>query len=893
LEARLLWWARGAVAAVLGVTVSAWAGWMTGRQYLTRIFASWPVMTPWTAVLLSALGVSILVQLGVVSGPRVWFGRAVAVAAGAVAVVFLLAYATGRSPGVDLLWFGDEVRAVQETWPGRPSPPTSSTVALLAVAVGLTSVDQRWARVARAMGLAFATGLAFVSIGAYLFGALSIVTVTPSTGVAISTALCLTLLGLAAVLARPDLNPVAWMLQRPDRASLVQLAGVVGAIPVMIALIYGALVLRLEQERLAWAIAVLSATAVAGIALFFVFDRERRTRLATEARLESIVANAPNPVAIRTPGGGFDYVNQGFSDIWGQKYPDQILGKTPRDLAPLDAELGRKLTEVEAAVMRGETSAFEHIFPGFGDPVTVEFQLFPVRDASGKVVNFGAIGTDVTARDRQEQALRRATARAKAAMRDAEAANRAKTSFLATMSHELRTPLNAILGFSDLLRRDPTLSSGQRDELDIISRSGMHLLGLINQVLDMAKIESGQTVAEMSAVDLPMLVDDVDAMMRTRAESAGLQFVVEVADDVPRYIRSDGQKLRQILLNLVGNSLKFTTEGGVSARVKTSGDTGSSTHAGLRLVIEVEDSGAGIPAAQQQRIFEPFVQLNERGGAGTGLGLSIVREYARLLGGTVEVRSEVGSGSLFRVNLPVEVAKAEEVTTVDESRHVVGLAPGQPDWRVLVVEDDPVNRILLGGLLEDVGFTVAFAENGAECLKVFGEFRPHFIWMDRRMPVMDGLEATSLIRAREDGGEVKIAALTASVFEEQREEWVRAGIDGFVRKPFRQSEIFDCMHRLLGVDYLYREQAQQNQVPSGAELSRELAKLPASVRAQLTEALILGATARLAEVLQEVRPVSAELAGTLEQAIADFNYALVLDALDAVEPDGTNDRRPD
>ena len=244
LEARLLWWARGAVAAVLGVTVSAWAGWMTGRQYLTRIFASWPVMTPWTAVLLSALGVSILVQLGVVSGPRVWFGRAVAVAAGAVAVVFLLrTRPVGRR--VDLLWFGDEVRAVQETWPGCPSPPTSSTVALLAVAVGLTSVDQRWARVARAMGLAFATGLAFVSIGAYLFGALSIVTVTPSTGVAISTALCLTLLGLAAVLARPDLNPVAWMLQRPDRASLVQLAGVVGAIPVMIALIYGALVLRL------------------------------------------------------------------------------------------------------------------------------------------------------------------------------------------------------------------------------------------------------------------------------------------------------------------------------------------------------------------------------------------------------------------------------------------------------------------------------------------------------------------------------------------------------------------------------------------------------------------------------------------------------------------------
>ena len=169
--------------------------------------------------------------------------------------------------------------------------------------------------------------------------------------------------------------------------------------------------------------------------------------------------------------------------------------------------------------------------------------------------------------------------------------------------------------------------------------------------------------------------------------------------------------------------------------------------------------------------------------------------------------SRVGSGSLFRVEIPVEEARAQDISVADESRHVVGLAPGQPQWRVLVV-GRATEPLLLGRLLEEAGFEVAFAENGAECLRVFPEFRPHFIWMDRRMPVMDGLEATHRIREREDGAEVKIAAITASVFEDQREEWMRAGIDGFIRKPFRESEIFDCMADLLGVEYLYRDQAE-------------------------------------------------------------------------------------
>ncbi|MCB9408855.1 CHASE domain-containing protein [Mycolicibacterium sp.] len=471
--------------------------------------------------------------------------------------------------------------------------------------------------------------------------------------------------------------------------------------------------------------------------------------------------------------------------------------------------------------------------------------------------------------------LRASNESLRAVTEHAKAANRAKSDFLSAMSHELRTPLNSILGFSDLLRRDPTASADQRADLDIINRSGTHLLGLINQVLEMAKIESGRTALEPSPVDLPALVNDVELMMRGPAEAAGLRFVVEMADDVARYIVCDAQKVRQIMLNLLDNSLKFTAGGGVSLRVKTV------TGAGLRLVIEVEDSGAGIPEDQQQRIFEPFVRLQNVAAPGTGIGLALVADYLRLMGGEVEVTSKVGVGSLFRISIPVEPAKAGDITPVDASRRVVGLAPGQPQWRVLVVEDEPLNRQVLGRLLEQVGFVLAYAENGAQCLTIFDEFRPHFIWMDRRMPVMDGVEATSRIRQREGGREVKIAALTAAVLEDQRKEWVRAGIDGFVGKPFRESEVFDCMKSLLGVKYIYEDQADQSDTPSGIDLSPGLRALPETVRTQLAEALVIGQSSEITRAIDKVRETNPALADALAIPVADFNYGVVLEALEA------------
>lgn len=278
LQKQLMWWGRGAVVVVLVLAGSAVVGWATGLHQLTQIFANWPPMTPWTAVLVSALGLSILVQSGSPPPVRVWVGRGLAVAVGVIAGTFLVEYMTGRSLGLDLVWFPDGVRTLQQTWPGRPSPRTGSAVLALSVGAGLTRVDRRGATTVWATALAVAGTVSFVAVGAYLFGALSVVAVTPSTGMAVSTALCVFLLVCATLLDRPDRRPVAWLLARPDRLALVELTIAVGLGPILIALLHGVLTLRSMAEETAWMVAVLTAFAVVGVALFAVIERERLRR---------------------------------------------------------------------------------------------------------------------------------------------------------------------------------------------------------------------------------------------------------------------------------------------------------------------------------------------------------------------------------------------------------------------------------------------------------------------------------------------------------------------------------------------------------------------------------------------------------------------------------------
>jgi len=476
------------------------------------------------------------------------------------------------------------------------------------------------------------------------------------------------------------------------------------------------------------------------------------------------------------------------------------------------------------------------------------------------------------------EAMRRAETRAIEAQQQAEAANRAKSVFLSTMSHELRTPMNAILGFSALMRSDPAITEGQLENLNIINRSGEHLLRLINDVLDMAKIEAGRAVLEAETFDLGVLVQDIADMLGKHAEEKGLQLRLTLSAKLPQFIKSDKEKLHRVIVNLVSNAVKFTNHGSVTLRL--SDQPGNGVH---QLFIEVEDSGIGISKDDQARIFEPFIQLGQSGTQkGTGLGLAIAREYVELMGGNIEVESTPNTGSLFRVTVPVQSAEQIDVIPREVSKErVIGLEPGQPEYRILIVEDQLENQLLLQRLLKDAGFTVKLAENGAEGVELFQSFHPHFIWMDRRMPIMDGLEASRRIRALDGGKEVKIAAVSASVFGEQYSDTLPLGTDDFVRKPYRSSEIFECMKRHLGVRYLY-EQSKTSTVD--AELSsRTLAQLSELRRQELADALIHGNIKHITELILRIEEQDAVLARVLTHHVALFNYLPILKALEAVD----------
>jgi signal transduction histidine kinase/CheY-like chemotaxis protein len=486
------------------------------------------------------------------------------------------------------------------------------------------------------------------------------------------------------------------------------------------------------------------------------------------------------------------------------------------------------------------------------------------------------------------EAMRRANRRAGEARRQAEAANRAKSVFLANMSHELRTPLNAILGFSKLMRNDISSTPEQSRTLEIISRSGEHLLGLINSVLEMAKIEAGRVGLEEAVFDAHAMMRDLAAMMRGRAEAKGLQVTLEMAQDFPRGVLADEGKLRQVVLNLLGNAVKFTSHGGVTLRLATK-PTGESDR--VTLVFEVEDTGGGIGEEDQERIFEPFVQLGGRSDQeGTGLGLSIARQFVVLMGGTLGVESELGKGSVFRVEVPVELPDVAALTAARvKDAGLARLAPGQPEYRVLIVEDNDENWQLLQDLLQRAGFEVRVAKNGAEGVAAFESWRPHLIWMDWRMPVMDGLEATRRIRAMKGGGDVKIVALSASVAPEEQEQLMAAGADYFAPKPIHFDAIYDCLARQLGVRFGYDEAAVPAAMVSPADLDREaLQALPSPLRTELEQALASLEAAQIEEVVRRVSLCDSALAAALAGRAERLEYSAMLRAVRAC--DGTTDQ---
>ncbi len=542
-----------------------------------------------------------------------------------------------------------------------------------------------------------------------------------------------------------------------------------------------------------------------------------------EKKYHSIFANAKEGIFQCTPQGAYLNVNPALARIHGYHSPEEYIANAnnfgfQHFVNVEDFEIFRKIIANQGYVEEFITEAYRKD----KSKIWVSTNARAIRDDEGKIIYYEGSVEDITerklatealkmSRDQLEYLVKERTSQLEIAKELAEKANRAKTVFLANMSHELRTPLNAILGFSHLMKDSPDTNEEQRNNLDIITQSGGHLLNLINNVLDISKIESGRLELEETPFDLFQIMQEMKSLMSVSAQERGLNFILEQSPDVPRNIIVDGGKLRQVLINLIGNAIKYTKKGRVILRAMVSE---KETQELVYLRFEVEDTGPGINKKDIGQIFLPFVQLGGHMSTqtGTGLGLAICKQYVELMNGQIGVNSELGKGSTFHFEIPVTVNLSAKIPATPEKGRVIGLAEGQPRHRLLIAEDQLENRILLKKILEPLQFDILEAVNGQEAIDQFNQRHPDMIFMDIRMPIMDGLEAARRIKATDAGTHTKIIAVTAQVFEEERTQIMEVGCDDFIRKPYRYTEIFETLSLHLGLKFIY--EISQNHYPS-------------------------------------------------------------------------------
>ncbi|MEQ8959932.1 MAG: PAS domain-containing protein, partial [Coleofasciculus sp. C2-GNP5-27] len=597
----------------------------------------------------------------------------------------------------------------------------------------------------------------------------------------------------------------------------------------------------------------------------------------SEEKFRQLAENIQDVFFILSHTGEMLYINPIYEQIWQRSR--QSLYDNPRSW--LDSVFPEDYPSTVAAMERQlqDATDFAQVYritrPN-GEIRWIRARSFPVPHQN--TYRFVGIAEDITDRKQIEQALMEAKDAA-------ETANRAKSTFLANMSHELRTPLNAIMGFTQLMQRSSTFPADYQENLQIIYRSSEHLLTLINQVLDLSKIEAGRITLNDTVFDLYALLRDVENLFQIKARDKGLQLLFNYSSQVPQYVQTDAVKLRQVLINLLSNAFKFTQEGGISVRVSRSIDVGETPTANkpeeITLQFEIEDTGAGMAAEELESIFDAFMQskTGKQHQEGTGLGLSISRKFVRLMGGDMTVASKVGQGTVFTFEIRVKLADASQVPSQHPQRRIIALEPNQPCYRILIVDDQIDNRKLLIQLLNPLGFLLQEATNGKDAIAIWQSWQPHLIFMDMRMPIMDGYEATQRIKATTQGQATVIIAVTASTLDSQKAVILSMGCDGFIGKPFRDGEIFDAIHQHLGVNYVYEEtmaSTPPSQTQAHSLTPDSLAVLPADWLEAFRQATILGDIELMLSLIEEIRTSHESLANALAELTNQFELEELL-----------------